>query len=132
MLRARGAACCTQARGAARPLWAAGSRAGVVRFKARCAARDPKCAWFRSRPVVQVWYDAGVVSACGRQPDRDRPERRTRPCNRPLRARDRRLFDSYDDALAAADGQAVGRATQNVVCQMLLVPSTKPVGHRLA
>jgi hypothetical protein len=35
--------------------------------------------------------------------------RPTRPCSRPLRARDRWLFDGICDALAAADGQAVGR-----------------------
>jgi len=32
----------------------------------------------------------------------------TCPCSRPLRARDRWHFDSCCDALAAADGQAVG------------------------
>src|SRR6476469_9630285 len=32
---------------------------------------------------------------------------RTRPCSRPLRARDRALFDSFGGALAAADGHSV-------------------------
>ena len=36
----------------------------VVPINARCAARDPFLAWYRSTPVVQVWYDAGVVGGC--------------------------------------------------------------------
>jgi len=40
---------------------------GVVQIKARDAGRDLKCVWFRSRPVVQEWYHAGVVGGCGRQ-----------------------------------------------------------------
>src|SRR6266511_5832401 len=53
---------------------------------------------------------AGVVGACGWQPKRTRPERRTRPCSRPLRARDRWHFSALVcSALAAADGQTVRR-----------------------
>src|SRR6266545_3353086 len=35
--------------------------------------------------------------------------RLTRPCSRPLRARDHSYFGSFCGALAAADGQPVGR-----------------------
>ena len=50
----------------------------------------------------------------------ERPARRTRPCSRPLRARDRWLFDSWCGALAAADGQSV-RPLGNVVGNRFLV-----------
>jgi hypothetical protein len=66
---------------------------GVVPPNARRAGRDP----VRGGRHMRV------------APERRRPARRTRPCSRPLRARDRSHFDSFRDALAAADGQAVGR-----------------------
>ncbi len=56
-----------------------------------------------------AWFSDGVIGTCEWQPKRRRPGRRTRPCSRPLRARDRWLFDRFGGALAAADGQAVGR-----------------------
>jgi len=46
---------------------------------ARCAGRSSRCAWFRARPVVPVWYDAGVIGACGWQ-----HKRRRGPPNKPL------------------------------------------------
>ena len=72
-------------------------------------------------PVVQ-----GVIPCrCGRRMrvvrERRMPERRTRPCSRPLRARDRWLFDRCCGALAAADGQPVGRFIINAVPFVALV-----------
>src|SRR5688500_9246782 len=46
-------------------------------------------------PVVPAWYDAGVVGACGWQPERQMPERRTHRSSRPLRAQDRSHFDTF-------------------------------------
>src|SRR6266511_5277110 len=64
---------------------------------------------------------AGVVGACGWQPKRTRPERRTRPCSRPLRARDRWHFSALVcSALAAADGQTVRRPWQRDAIPFLM------------
>src|SRR4051812_12077425 len=92
---------------------------------ARYAWRDSRWAWFRltpvmpgvipdaratdRAPVVQMWYAAGVVGTCHAQSERRRPERRTRRCSRPLRARDPRFFEVVVcSALAAAERQSVG------------------------
>jgi len=88
--------------------------ASVVRtpvvLKARLGRRDSRGAWFHSRlvmpgvipaardpdrtPGVPAWCCGGVVGACGRQPERARPERRTCRFSRPLRARDHRVFEN--------------------------------------
>ncbi len=64
---------------------------------------------------------AGVVGACGWQPKRLRPERRTGRSSRPLRARDRWHFSALVcSALAAADGQTVRRQLLKPVQQEAL------------
>src|SRR4051794_8952395 len=111
VLQARYATCGTNARCAVRPFWAAYACAECGQMNAGCAARDSRCAWYRLTPVVPGWFGAGVVGPCGTQPEAERPERRTRRCSRPLRAQDRWLFGRLCHALAAAERQAVGRAT---------------------
>ena len=95
----------------------------VVPCKARYAGRDPRWAWYRPNA-----RHAGVIPCrCGRHMllvrERRMPERRTRPCSRPLRARDRWFFDGFCGALAAADGQAVGRLGSVINNPFLMVTS---------
>ena len=57
----------------------------------------------RRAGVIPFWCGRRMLVALQRQV----PERRTCPCSRPLRARDRSHFDRVSGALAAADRQAV-------------------------
>ena len=75
----------------------------VIPIAARYAGVIPNVRDPDQTPVVPMWYYADVVSGCGRQPERPRPERRTYRSSRPLRARDRSVFDSFCSALAAAE-----------------------------
>jgi hypothetical protein len=80
---------------------------GLIPANARRARRD------RVRGVLPTEHPLCQVIACRSgavMPAADgneRPARRTRPCSRPLRARDRWFFGSHCGALAAADAQAV-------------------------
>jgi len=85
----------TKARCAEGTLWVAcscaerGSRLRSVVVGLIPDARDPD-----RTPGMPAWFQKGVVGTCVWQPKRRRSGRRTRPCSRPLRARDRSHFDS--------------------------------------
>jgi len=53
---------------------------GVIPMNARYAGVIPAARGSNRTLVVLVWSHAGVVGTCGQQPERRRPERRTRPC----------------------------------------------------
>jgi hypothetical protein len=62
--------------------------------------------WFYRTPVVPGDCVPAWCGHAGGRVERG-ASGRTRPCSRPLRARDRWLFGSFGGALAAADGQTV-------------------------
>ena len=86
--------------------------AGVVRWlvvlSACRARRDRVCGVVPSNAryagVIACWCGAVMRQACQRR----RPARPTRRSSRPLRARDRRVFDRFCGALTAAERQPVG------------------------
>jgi hypothetical protein len=52
------------------------------------------CVIATERPWCRVWYHTRVVGTCDRQPESARPGRRTSRSSRPLRARDRWVFNT--------------------------------------